>query len=359
MKAVSDRPVFRPLDERFNLLIPIVILGAVFLGLSSPAGWFGNDGKRGYFLEEVLADVLLLNVVHNAFTVMMLLSFPELREWIGRQKGGERGFLLRSLGLFSALLAVFCLGIAGYIPYFRELIFPLSLIFPIQHALAQSLGLSLIYNGRSKDAGEAPKKWMEKSERALVWILIALMVFATWSFVKFQVLGWNFGSLDLRFVFYVALTVSLMLVGVAALHPGSIRVSKALFALRFPVWALSVLSPFALFATRAIHGIEYLFVMRKMSSNSKFTGWKPIAWFILFGTLVFALARTYFLAYVRPEVDRTSGLHLAIIVLASISIAFSYLHYYLDRQLFLMRRPLNREVVGDLLLRKPTSKTES
>lgn len=359
MKAVSDSSIFRPLDERINLMIPIAILGGILMGLSSPAGWFGSDGRLRYFLEELLADVLLLNVVHNAFTVMMLSSLPELREWVRRQRGGERVFLLRSLGIFSALVLIFYMGISGYIPFFREVIFPIAVIFPIQHALAQSLGLSLIYNGRSKEAGEAPKRWMEKSERLLIFILMALMVFATWSKLKFQVLDWNFGSLDQRLLFYVSLSVSLLLVGIATLHPGSIRVTKSLFALRFPVWALSVLSPLALFATRAIHGIEYLFVVRKMSSNSKFTGWKPIAWFILFGTLVFAIARSYFLAFIRPEIDRTSELHSAFIVLASISIAFSYLHYYLDRQIFLMRRPLNREIVGNLLAQKPTSKTES
>jgi hypothetical protein len=351
MKAASNTAIFRPLDERINLLIPILILGAILMGLPSPAGWFSNDIKIGYFAEEILADVLLLNVVHNSFTVMMLFSFPELRDWIRRQKGGERGFLLKGLGVFLGLLLVFWLGIAGHLPYFRELIFPIAMIFPVQHALSQSFGLSLIYNRRSIDAGHAPKKWMEKSERALVLILITLMVLTTWSFMKFQLLSWNFAVLGQTSLFYVSMGIALLLVGLSAVHPKTIRFPKSLFAMRFPVWALSVLFPFALFATRAIHGIEYLFVMRKMSSNSKFHGWKSIAWLMFFGTLFFALMRSYFFSYVRPNLDRANVIHLAFIALASISIAFSYLHYYLDRQLFLLRRSLNHEVVADLLVR--------
>ena len=341
--------LFRPLDERLNLVIPIFFLLAVVAGLPGPAKVLSSDAAIGQLLSEILVDVLLLNVTHNAFTVMMLVSFPEMREWLARQNGGGAGFFKRAAAIFVGLFLLFALGIAGFVPYFREIILPLSRFFPIQHALAQSLGLSLLYNGKAAAVGERPEKWLEKSERYLVWLLIGFMVSAVWVATKFELAGLSFERLSLKFVFSASLAVSILLVVVALLHPKSTRLNKAFFAIRYPVWALSVLSPLAVWATRAIHGLEYLFVVRKMASNSKFTAWKAVALYVLAVTFVFAILRVYYFSYVRPVIGRPNEGPDPLLILASISTAFSYLHYYLDRQLFLMRRPDNRELVAPLL----------
>jgi hypothetical protein len=346
---LSNGRLFRPIDERINLLIPIGFLVAIVAGLPGPAKLLSADAEIGNLLSEVLVDVLLLNVTHNAFTVMMLVSFPEMREWLNRQKGGGRGFLQRAALIFFSLCLLFGLGIAGFVPYFRELVLPLSRFFPIQHALAQSLGLSLLYNGRSAAFGERPAKWLEKSERYLVWILIALTVSTVWVATKFEFLGVSFERLNLKIVFSAALTVSICLMIVALLHPQSTRINKTLFAFRYPVWALSVFSPLAVWATRAIHGLEYLFVVRKMASNSQFTAWKSVAIYVLGATAVFALVRVFYFSYAQPVIGAKEKGIDPLLILASISTAFSYLHYYLDRQLFLMRRQDNRELVAPLL----------
>lgn len=346
---MANTTLFRPADEKWNLAIPVVFLVAILLGVQNPAKWFSAEISTGALIEELLVDVLLLNVTHNAFTVMMLVSFPEMREWLNRQKGGAKGFFRRAGLIFVGLSFLFGLGIAGFVPFFKELILPLSRFFPIQHALAQSLGLSLMYNGRSALLGEKTNKWVEKTERYLIWGLIALMVAAVWAATEFQIFGWTFQRLSFRTLFVASLLVSLLLMVISLLQPKSTRLNKTLFALRYPVWALSIQSPLAIWATRAIHGLEYLFVVRKMASKSRFTAWSAVAVYVLLATFLFAVLRVFYFSYASTTMDSATPTYDALLILASVSTAFSYVHYYLDRQLFLMRRKDNRELVAPLL----------
>lgn len=76
--------IFSKRDEIANLLLPLVFLGLVALEYLLRWPQFGRS-----FFDGVLVDIILLNVTHNAFTLAILISVPEMQPWLRHQGGGS------------------------------------------------------------------------------------------------------------------------------------------------------------------------------------------------------------------------------------------------------------------------------
>lgn len=351
--ADSKKPtsIFRPYDEILNLIIPILVLAFVAYELFVHRTFDVYGSSIGALGVNIIIDILLLNITHNAFTIMMFLSLPEMKLWLDTKRGGARYFILRTFALLVFLIFIFGFGFrfGKDVPYFNDLLLLAGVYFPTHHALAQSLGLSILYNQKARAIGPTPMKWVEKLERVLILLLVPITIFFILAGQDTNVLGISLSEMNPRSGLYLGVTVACLILICASLQPKSTRIKKLLFSTRFMVWALTVVSPLAVLATRAIHGLEYLFVVRKMSSNSQKPTWPILAFNVLALTAVFAFVRIYYFM-LRQKHQFNSLTEFNILTgITAISVAFTYVHYYLDRQLFLMRRPENREIIGRLL----------
>jgi hypothetical protein len=352
----TSATVFLKTDERINLVLPIAFLLLLVIGFPLDSYLKLALGNSSGLAQRLLADILFLNVTHNAFTVMMIASFPELRPWISEQgKGSDRQFILRTFAIFIGLFAFITMALLSESKWIYGVFGVMSIFFPIQHAIAQSLGLSLVYNSKVGEAeagdGLVKKKGItEWIERRLVAVLILLVVGSVIAIqlpvFSDQVARGDFGLKQSSMLFRMTLALGFLIVGLMLFYPRSIRAQKTLFALRFPVWAYALVSPLGLIATQIVHGLEYLFVMRKMANSSKFERWKSGALFLLFLTVVFGIFRVVYYDATIVTLDQAP---LWLVLIAALSTAFSFLHYYLDRNLFLMRKVINQNTVGRLL----------
>ncbi|MBN8540674.1 MAG: hypothetical protein J0L82_09845 [Deltaproteobacteria bacterium] len=343
--------VFLKIDERINIALPAVLLMLLVFGFSIDGVIRPSFSQSASLTERILLEIIFLNVTHNAFTVMMIASFPELRPWVIAQGNGSAfRFFLKTSAIFIGLAAAISVALLSGSKLAQGLFAVAGVFFPIQHAIAQSLGLSLVYNGKAQEAPEKTKRteWFERRlVIALIFLIVASVLVQTVPSLSaatgsYRIFGFGLGAL----LFPISLTLGVVIVGLMFFYPRSIRMKKSLFALRFPIWAYALISPFGLMATQAIHGLEYLFVFRKMANASKFGRWKMPSLIILFLVIVFGMFRVIFSAGSMFPKDQAP---VWLSLLAAISIAFSFLHYYLDRKLFLMRDPTNRQTVGSLL----------
>ncbi len=342
--------IFSETNERLNLALPMVLLALLVFGFSGQNVFRTVFGDSSHLAQRLLADIVFLNVTHNAFTIMMIASFPELRPWVIEQGSGDgRRFLIKTILIFAGLSAFFLAALLSQSVWIFGIFGLVTTFFPIQHALAQSLGLSLVYNGKTQDAPDRKRKveWIERRLVMVLIFLIAVSVVAVRStFFSFEIARGDFGLSTESLLFRFTLVLGLLLVGLMLFYPKPIRKKKTVFALRFPIWAYSLISPFGLMATQLIHGMEYFFVLRKMAATSKFERWKSASLLLLFFVTVFGVFRVVY--YDGSIVGRDQA-PIWLAVIAALSTAFSFLHYYLDRELFLMRKPTNRQTVGALL----------
>lgn len=354
MNASSD--IFSKTNERINLMLPILFLLLLVFGFSADSYLRIAFGDSSRLAQRLLTDIVFLNVTHNAFTVMMIGSFPELRPWVLAQgRGDARRFLLKTVTIFTGLFWFFLAALLSNLKPIYEVFGLMMIFFPIQHGLAQSLGLSLVYNSIVQEEPEK-KKRIEWIERRLVIAFILLIVGSVIaiqsSLFSVEIARDEFGLSSNSNLFRVVLAIGLVIVGLMLFYPRTIRVKKTLFALRFPIWAYALVTPFGLVATQVIHGLEYFFVVRKMATSSNFERWKSATLFLLFLVIVVGVFRV---VYYDASLIARDQAPVWLVVLAALSTAFSFLHYYLDRELFLMRNLTNKQTVGRLLKKSPVA----
>lgn len=347
MNSTSTRlALFKGWEEVLHLGIPIgfLLIVAFSLGTNQP-----SDLHLSRWTADFLVDVILLNVTHNAFTYMMLFSSPQLKIWLER-RGGVAKFWQRNLMLVVFLTLAFYLVIApfAHVPWLFAAFMFLNHLVPAHHALSQSYGISLLYNYLER---RSPKiEIIEKHER---WIYTA---FLGVSLLGMAVLFINWSRLfpkaQLKFEYFKAHQTLAIVLGILALllvanssrFPAKLKLTKAIFHLRFFVWALSFVSMIGVYATRAIHGIEYLFISKKIMAAGGRSNILLSLGFLFF-VIVLAVVRVSGYSYLRGNVSMPNW--VAILTAASTAISFS--HYFLDRQLFRMRSLESREIVAKLL----------
>lgn len=345
MKVIHDSFfLFSKNIERINLWLPVLFLLGAGVEIFSNFRFLGNLSA---LQSSILANIILLNITHNAFTYMLLTSSDTMKEWVNNQ-GGALLFWKRQaweLGLFS----LFFLVLLSLSNDHREFFVIFTLInfgFAAHHALSQSFGLSLLYNRQME---RTPKLVIaEKDERFLFkTFLYGNIIMGILFFLYiFQIL--TVPSQLVKPLLWLGAAVLCLFWGAMVLHTAknyrALFATKGNFLWRYLLWPLTFFSPIAVFATTVIHGFEYLFVTEKMLRNDCAKK-SRIGWLILLVVITFGFLRLETHAALRNREEMPFWM----LVLTSISVAISFAHYKLDRHIFQMRHKENREAAGKLL----------
>lgn len=331
------------MTQAFDLVLPLVsilwILIDLYLNRSSLA-------SISLFSKRVLVDVLFLNVTHNAFTLGLLSSSPTFKLWINN-RGGERKFwrgliLMTLVGSFFLFLLFY---FRSYDEHILVIFFTLNFLFPVHHALAQSFGLSRVYN-RGNIAVDSLERF-EKYERLFfnVFLVLTLVSGLFFLFITTHMLTItpHLSVLVSRLTTTLLLVIAFIILAQTIFYVGKRSPAKIIFSFRYFVWSLVLVSPVAIYATYAIHGVEYWAVTQKMISREKNMKLKALV-VLTIGIALLAVPRSYGIVALT-----NNELPIWILILTSISVAISFVHIYLDRQLFKMRVAINRETIGSLL----------
>ena len=345
-KPHSSISIFKNGDEEINLLLPFLLLALA--SIDAILNW---NYDLTTLVPRIIVDILLLNVTHNAFTYIMIFNLPEMRRWITQNNTRNpnkfwRQILLLNIGLAVFFFILFCTMDSQLTKF--SLYFMLIFI-PTHHALSQTFGLSLLYNQKIKDETNAKGiRRRENVERFLLLLLLGI-IFITTILIGFTKAS-DFHFLEIENVLFllkwsVAVTAFTLALNMF-FYPSVIRLKKAIYSARYILWGLVYFTHWGVWGAQVVHGMEYTFVTRKMMSSSKDGAWKRIGVIAVVFVVAFAFFREFFAAAMNQ--GQTVSLELKIV--ASISMALSYSHYYLDRKIFQFRYAINRETSGKLLL---------
>ena len=122
--------------------------------------------------------------------------------------------------------------------------------------------------------------------------------------------------------------------------------SKVIFLPRLLVYPLLPISIFAATALGAIHGMEYFFVSKRFLSSEKVFSYRK---FYSLGAILFIFMTILTLIYHRSGLLAVLNVQLPEPYSKAIWIclgALSFLHYWLDGQIFKMKDPLVRRYIA-------------
>ncbi len=350
--------IFGPRVEFLNLFFPFILVAICIWELINNYSFSPMEKNLGYMLSKGL----FLNHLHTFFTVLMFMYFPEARVWYKQKTQTEKFYLLRQIVILFALFLFFY----SLLPFLRTYswgrphlyVFAMSTMMWVgfHHVLTQSFGLSLVYNRMFEGSAHCTEpdkvltRVLEKKERFYFRAMIFFVCIALYS--KFH-LGEKYVATQILTL--CALICCIFLTLVVWRYPGAEHTNKRLFGLRYIFMPLAPISFVAYLSSLALHGVEYLFVLRKMyrnSSNAK----KNIRWDYLgmaFISLVYfflTIGDQFILGWwMRPNLPD----YLPVLdFLAGVSGAYGYFHCHMDSALFRMSDPISRKVVAPLLLNK-------
>lgn len=347
-KGIFKKAIFTYKSEIVSLLFPLVFFVLMVIE------YFYNVNflyRLSRLESSFLSNIIFLNITHNAFTFVLLTSTVPLYKWIENQ-GGPRKFW-REQALIIAGLALF-FGALLFLSFQYKVFFAIFVLinfnFAAHHAMSQTFGLSLIY---TKDLPRDELFYRaEKVERFLFSAFLFLNLFCGTVFLAFLYKLVSFSQAQLQLFVKISIITNLILAIGLVFQPYFFfkkdYLGKSFFNLRYLFWPVTLVSSMAIFATTAIHGVEYALVTRKMIKNDSLR--KPrLALYFIAIVVLFAMVRIDSFERMRGQESVAPW----IIIITSLSVAFSFIHYYLDRRLFKMRHQLNRETVGMLLFNNP------
>jgi hypothetical protein len=345
--------IFKRPDEVLNLIIPIL-----FLPLLAGEFVLGAPTLTMRLFLINLVEVGLGSAGHNGLSWSLLFITPEGRLWL-RDKGGPRQlakifFVASTIFIFAAIIFCFFLDEQGFT---LKLYLALDWFLIHHHSLNQTRGLSYIYSFSSSENVDSNLLKKTHAQQALAFnVLLGLAQIPMLHYIfDLNVLTtplekWLFAAITTFVVLWIILG-NLRL-------PGNQR-NRIFYLARLFYFPLTSFWLSAALAFRILHGIEYVFVYRKMISQSK-------VGIHLGRTAVFAYSALFFIgaivlwtfSTVKSEgflwlfpTDKTIPTWLRI--MAALSVTRLYTHYYLDRRLFRMRDPITNKWIKRLLLDTP------
>lgn len=365
--------LFSRTDENLNLLAPILLIFVCLLEVFLQ--WTFEPKTRIW--GRMIGNIILLNTPHTAMTYSMLFSLPEVKHWISG-KTGNRPFLfwreiLGTLFLLFLFFGVFWKLIPApdvvYNSTFYLFVFLLDITVLQHHANSQSFGLSMIYNQKIRSSYNFTEselhisRRLEKIERQLFRAMVGI-TFLTMFCVRMTEFGYlsneNFAPVR-NTLFIIGFIVASFLLFIAFRFPRAKQSNKPIFMLRSFVWPFISLSYLADLSQRAIHGIEYTFVYRRMMRNSKLEKEKRRA----ATAITFALLSMVILIGLFSRQAGMLGLlytgraPFVFELLLVLNFSLQFLHCYIDGRLWRMRDPLTRSTIGALLTGPLTSNEKS
>ena len=241
------------------------------------------------------------------------------------------------------------LGIAPWIKALLQ-------FFPFHHGVKQIAGISVIYNQKIKKTVEDDKALLvklsgcERVEKTLFLLFLVSLSSTLVTNILLPESSWLNRALPSLGSFFI-----LGILGNSLRFPHVHQSNKTYFLTRLLFYPLAQFTIFATFFIAATHGTEYLAIYLKMYKNSKVSGGHALRWILIFSALVVLLFVTspfqglnwWVAPYFSTQKWILNGM-------ATLSISITFMHYYLDRQLYRMSDPLIRDNIGPLLVRDQT-----
>jgi hypothetical protein len=307
--------------------------------------WGGLDFSRGKAGWYFVSDIVFANLTHVGLTFGLLLNNAEMKTWARERFGSWRRFILHLsvifIAFFAALSVIFYLG-GKYRPGIVFQVYVLlHVLFATHHAFSQSGG---IYGAAliEKTGSTAAFNVFARAAKTFtlvgtIWILALnlLDLFELASEARRVLIGAS--VLPLFFVF-------LNLLKRRSALPIDMRRQEVLFLSRFAIWLFYPFSFLAPISAAAIHGIDYLKVSSHMAAYRLTV--LLVGPFLLFIVLGLMSTRSGV-----PSLFYQSGLEAPwwLQAIGIFTLCGTYLHYYLDRQIFKMNEASSRKNIAPLL----------
>lgn len=349
---MSHARIFNSRDENLNLQLSFFFLALFGWELISRYNFNPFEINVG----TSIAKILLLNQGHIAFTFLLFLYSPNVRSWYSQKKQTEKSFQWRALAVFALSFCIlyYWLRFIRTSMELKFMYYPMAagiVAIGLHHKATQCFGLSLLYNRQVEklvtiSTDEQKKiRYLENWER---WLLRAMIVFVcAAAFCKFTFPDERIAVSILSMLSFVATAA---LTYVVWKYPFGKQSNKRQFCLRYLFFPFAIVSVIPLIALSALHGIEYLFVTKKMQQASAHkTKTKDhvvmIAIVMLFTFIALPDYQTLGW-WMRPQLLA----HTALLdVLMIVSASCGFLHFHMDSLMFKMRDPISRQYLAPLL----------
>lgn len=330
--------------DRWFYYFPVLMLFAVAAELLVARGSDPDD----LFNWRFLSNVVFANSTHVGLTFGMLLTSPQMRSWIVDRFGSLRRFGWQVGGAFLAGSAVlFTLFYFSLLQKGWTVMMVYAVchsLVALHHAFSQTTG---IYAGTVYERSNN-KSGFPQFSRAIKWFtILGTLVLVLGNRVQshWDVDGASWGVFHLLLMTPVALALGLVVRARRRLDAPWTR-NESLYSSRFLLWLLYPFSYFAAFAVTANHGIEYIKVSSHMISyRFRALMLAPFVVYIGFGLLNvrFGVPSLFY------EPDEVGGVPWQLQLIAAIALSGTYVHYYLDRQIFRMRSAASQKNVAPLV----------
>ncbi len=335
--------IFGQREYLINLSLPIFIILASFVEFSIAL----SISLKTEVLLQFLMDLVFLNAVHILFTFLCIFGLKEFQKFIeDYQNLIARNLYREWLLVFIFLFFVFWYFFPGY-PVSGDLghfhIINMAIFFfAVQHAAGHSVGLSsLSLNFRKKHLPSAQLERATKYNRSILLVVVGffLIFYIAFIFLKISLSSNQKTLLTCVLIFYIfchyffiykQLSYDFFL--------------DSVFGLRHILYLMSFFSISANFGRAVIHGHESLMVYKKIVPNSGKTlkvvaKLYPLIFFLLMIGVVSILAngRSGILAL---YLDGIHPKNLIYQFLFSFFYALTFLHFYIENQIYRFKDPL-------------------
>lgn len=345
--------IFPRRQEQINLILPVLFfVGLIFeVMLGSLTSPFVKNST------SFIAKILFLNHVHVYFTLVLFLYRPEFQQWLRETRALSSTKLIEWGFLFMCLFLFFWLGL-GYLAHGsrKDIIYLFISSFAVMvsyhHSYSQTFGLSSLYGlqfaSQANSSADQIQRWRrgQQAERQLVKFMMVFHFIA-----MFDLLRVGYASYLVGVCVALGLLCALLILALNWLLPVTVRRNKTIFALRYLFFPLAPLSYVCVLAILSLHGVEYLFVCRKMLANSeaRVSGFEIRAGLFIVGLLTFVtLGDPAILGWwIGAKVPQY--LH-ALNFMTALSTAGSYMHYHFDALIFRWSNPISKRLIAPLLL---------
>lgn len=349
-QAVSAaRGIFLKNEERLCLLAPLLLLPLIFWELSLPE----RPSAAFLYFAAIGSEIILGGAGHTGLSWLLLTMLPEGRGLLESKNFSLSRLLVISSVLFLFLAGLFCLPPASIHKPIITAFFFFDWCYVYHHSIAQTMGLSFVYSYRLNSDPNLRSK-IERTHRNQKRAYILLYLFSIMPGINYILGVPFFGTIPFRiFGFLITLLLVLYIYYTNSKLPFDQR-NKMVFLTRLFLFPLSFFSIIAAVGYRALHGIEYVFIYRKLFANSK--GPRPPRGVFAFTSL--ALFGTMS-AIALFSMNAADGVGMYFIVGDSLPTWFrllcaaattrSYMHFYLDRLMFRMRDSAVSEWIRPLI----------
>jgi hypothetical protein len=343
----------KPLEINY-LFIPLLFFPLAFYEIFAKPNW----GTTEMMWTRFITNTFLFNSLHVVLTFALILGAASLRTWVKETyKTSVNFWILRVFGIFIFFTLIFWAAGAHFVvqdkwrqPFCFFLLIA-GVIAPHFHSIWQIRGISTLYD-------EGKTSYLE---RYLINIMFALFTFSQVArlLIEFPNVLTIFESsltkirmLPLEQIrltgTWLGLFSSTLIVANSIFRKGLFVKRRSLFLLRLFLFPLGTYSFVALAGTSAAHGLEYLAVFWKVSGAQPEEERKKIRKYGLVSMLLLIpfMMPVYFVYWaIFPK----NGI---LEFVSALGIAIVYTHYIVDGELYRMKNPTTRKIVGPMLLEK-------